>query len=413
MESNISFLLGSGFSMPENLPGVEVLNNRLGKIIETEILIHSDQKAFFLNGAEDLNKWMRGSERLFVQDFIAFYTDEVLTAGEKFDYEIFYDFYTEYLYAKGNKDTIEGFHKWFTGKFHLKNWELRDCHNTIADFNRTFSQLLAQQLFRIEFYDGNTISGHPPYDGFLNFLAQLLETNSIKVHSLNHDLFFDWMGRHHTKLFEHYCDGFSLAGSPFYGTVYDYYNVPGSQMQYSTTYRVKIPTFLRDFSQKLALYKLHGSIDMKKVYVGQPGRSINRIKHVRGVDQLVIEVYDEKSGRYIFEGIHDQVEPDYLSGKSSKLRQYGDETYYKILFEEFEKNLNSARILIVIGYGFMDPGINEYLQKYLLDLNRKMVVVDPCLAVEKLPVSGNIEIINKGIDQMRLVDFQNAMCAEI
>jgi hypothetical protein len=116
------------------------------------------------------------------------------------------------------------------------------------------------------------------------------------------------------------------------------------------------------------------------------------------VNQLVIEVYDEKSGSYIFEGIHDQVEPDYLSGKSSKIRQYEDETYYKILFEEFEKNLNAAKILIVIGYGFMDSGINEYLQKYLLDLNKKMVVVDPFITKEKLLLSGNIEIINKGID---------------
>lgn len=390
-----------------------MLNKILGRIDEKEILIHTDQKAFFLNGAEDPNRWMKGYERLFVQDFIDFYTREVLVAGEEFDYEKFYDFYAEYLYSGGNKDAIEGFHRRFVEKFEPKSWEIRDCHNTVADFNRTFNQLLAQQLFRIEYFDSSTISGHSAYNGFLNFLAQLLEFTFVKVHSLNHDIFFDWLGRHHTKLFEHFCDGFALPGSPFYGTVYDYYSVPGTQMQYSTSYRVKIPAFLQDFSKKLAFYKLHGSIDTKKVYVGQPVRSINRIKQVRGVDHLAIEVYDEKEGRYKFEGIHDQVEPDYLSGKSSKIRQYEDETYYKILFEEFQKNLEAARILFVIGYGFMDSGINDYLEKYFLTRGKKMVVVDPYLVKEKIPVTGNIEVISKGIDKMELSDFQNAAGNEL
>jgi len=409
MDSNISFLLGSGFSIPEGLPGVRALNERLGKINEKEIFIHTDQKAFFLNGAEDPNRWMKGCERLFVQEFLDFYTGEVLKHGEKFDYETFYDFYSKYLHSKGNKDIIEGFHKRFAEKFGPDSWAVRDCHNTLADFNRTFNQLLAEQLIRIQYYDNSTINAHSPYDGFINFLVQLLETNRVKVHTLNHDLFFDWLGQHHDKLFEHYCDGFSLAGSPFYGIVYDYNSAPDSRLEYSTSYRVKIPAFLEDFSKKLALYKLHGSIDMKKVYVGQPVRSINRIKQVRRVDHLAIEVFDENTGKYAFEGIHDQVEPDYLSGKSSKIRQYDDESYYKILFDEFEKNLRSAKVLIVIGYGFMDFGINEYLQRYFLDLNKKIIVVDPYLLKGNLPVSGNIEVINKGIDHMKLVDFQNAV----
>ena len=57
----------------------------------------------------------------------------------------------------------------------------------------------------------------------------------------------------------------------------------------------------------------------------------------------------------------------------------------------------------------MDFGINEYLQRYFLDLNKKIIVVDPYLLKGNLPVSGNIEVINKGIDHMKLVDFQNAV----
>jgi len=53
MDNNVSFLLGSGFSIPEKLPSAALLNERLGRINEKDIFIHTDQKAFFLNGAED------------------------------------------------------------------------------------------------------------------------------------------------------------------------------------------------------------------------------------------------------------------------------------------------------------------------------------------------------------------------
>src|SRR5687768_12615729 len=76
--ATVSFLLGSGFSIPEGLPSVSQLNNRLAKINESEILIHSDQRAIFLNGAEDPNRWQRRDERLFLQEFLEFYNDVIL-----------------------------------------------------------------------------------------------------------------------------------------------------------------------------------------------------------------------------------------------------------------------------------------------------------------------------------------------
>ena len=49
MRPNVSILVGSGFSIPEGLPCVRQLNQRLSKINESEILIHFDQSAIFLN----------------------------------------------------------------------------------------------------------------------------------------------------------------------------------------------------------------------------------------------------------------------------------------------------------------------------------------------------------------------------
>lgn len=134
-----------------------------------------------------------------------------------------------------------------------------------------------------------------------------------------------------------------------------------------------------------------------------------RIKHVRLLDQPVIEKFNSKNGRYYFEGVHDQVEPDYLSGTTNKTRYYRDEGYYNILFTEFEANLKRSNLLLVIGYGFKDPGINQYLEKFFLSAGKKMVVIDPYLLKDSVPIRGEIEIIPKGIDTMRLSDFQQAI----
>ncbi len=56
---------------------------------------------------------------------------------------------------------------------------------------------------------------------------------------------------------------------------------------------------------------------------------------------------------------------------------YEGDSYYQNLFKHFEENLKSSDLLIVIGYGFQDPGINDYLEKHFLTVGKKMVVIDP------------------------------------
>lgn len=44
---NISLLLGSGFSIPEGLPSVTFINNKLSTIKESDFYLLSDQTAGF------------------------------------------------------------------------------------------------------------------------------------------------------------------------------------------------------------------------------------------------------------------------------------------------------------------------------------------------------------------------------
>ncbi len=200
MRQNISILVGSGFSIPEEIPGVRQLNQRLSKIDESEILIHTDQRVIFLNGQNDPNRCLGRDERIFLQEFLEFYSSEVLKAGEEFHYETFYDYYFGYLASHENNEAIEGFYKRFNDKHFKGSDNQRDCYNRISDFNRSFNQLLASQLHKTKYFEDISTLNYPPYDYFIGFLRELLKTCDIKFHTLNHDLFFDWLGQHHSDL---------------------------------------------------------------------------------------------------------------------------------------------------------------------------------------------------------------------
>ena len=64
---NISFLIGSGFSVPAGYPTTTRINERLGKIDASGISIHTSGDARFLNEQADPNAdWMRVEQRKFV-----------------------------------------------------------------------------------------------------------------------------------------------------------------------------------------------------------------------------------------------------------------------------------------------------------------------------------------------------------
>ncbi len=370
---NVSFLLGSGFSIPDGLPSVGDLNARLSKVTEDEIIITSSQDAFFLNGQFDNNRFVNVDKRLFFQFFLEFYNNQVLLKGQNFHYETFYDFYSGYLHSKENADIIEDFYDSFTARYPESDFHLRDCYNRVNDFNNTFNQLLVGLLHQQKYHQEVSFSGYQNYGVFFNFIGRLLESHQVKVHSLNHDLLFDYVAQHHEKLWAAYCDGFELAGSPFYGKL-EYYNPWDRQAFPVATHYVKLPHFTNKFDKQLAFFKLHGSINTRIIHSTQVS---NRVKHAYGISEYAVERFDNENGRYSFEFAINSISPDFLSGTTTKTRSYTNGDYYPKLFEHFANNLTSATILIVVGYGFQDPGINQFLEQYYLSRGGAMYVIDP------------------------------------
>jgi len=409
MRHKISILVGSGFSIPEGLPGVRQLNQRLSKIDESEILIHTDQKAFFLNGQDDPNRWSRWDERIFLQEFLEFYSAEILKAQEEFHYETFYDYYSGYLTNKENKEAIEDFYKRFNEKHFKGSDDNRDCYNRISDFNRSYNQLLASQLHKTQYFEDISTRNYPPYDPFIGFLRELLKTSDIKFHTLNHDLFFDWLGKHHSDLWQHFADGYQLEGSPFYGTVSYDFN-PNTENRVHKTYYVKLERFVDKFDKALSLYKLHGSVFNTIVYNDQQRI---RLKDNYAISQFSMEITDEKTGEQKFVGLLDEVSPDFLSGTTNKTRFYTGDPYYKNLFAHFENNLLQSELLVVIGYGFQDNGINEYLEKHFLSRGKHMVVIDPYKPKTDLIEKYNATYIPKGVTQVSYQEYLEQIPEEL
>jgi len=412
MRQNISILVGSGFSIPEEIPGVRQLNQRLSKIDESEILIHTDQRAIFLNGQDDPNRWSREDERFFLQEFLEFYNSEVLEKGQEFHYETFYDFYSGYLANGENKESIEDFYKRFNEKYFNGADNRRDCYNRISDFNKSFNQLLASLLHKSKYFEDITTTNYIPYDPFIGFLIELLKSCDIKFHTLNHDLFFDWLARHHVHLWQHFSDGYQLEGSPFYGTVSYDFN-PGTEKKVHKTYHVKLERFIDKFDKPLSLFKLHGSVFNTIVNTNFPEQQRVRLKGNYGVSRFVMEITDQKTGQQKFENLWDEVAPDFLSGTTNKTRYYAADPYYKNLFKHFENNLSTSELLVVIGYGFQDPGINEYLEKKFLSRGKHMVVIDPYKPKTDLIDKYNSTYIPKGVTQLTYQEYLELIPAEL
>ena len=250
-----------------------------------------------------------------------FYNTEILKRTEEFHYETFYDYYSGYLTNNENIKEIESFYKRFIEK-HLKGFDnYRDCYNRISDFNRSYNQLLASQLHKKKYFEDISTLNYPPYDPFVGFLRELLKTSDIKFHTLNHDLFFDWLGQSHSDLWQHFSDGYQLEGSPFYGIVnYDFNG--GTEDKVHKTYYVKLERFIDKFDKPLSLYKLHGSVFNTIVYTPQPSQQKTRIKDNYAVSQFYMEITDPKTGEQKLELLLDEVAPDFLSGTTNKTRYY-------------------------------------------------------------------------------------------
>jgi hypothetical protein len=194
------------------------------------------------------------------------------------------------------------------------------CHDRVSCFNTSFNQLIAEKLHNKKYFENVRVNNYRHYDYFIGFLCELQKTYNVKVHTLNHDLFFDFIGRNHVDLYQHFADGFKLEGSPFYGRISCEFN-PNTAKISTKSRDVRLEQFMDKFDKPLCLFKLHGSLFNTIVYT-PPNQEPVRLKYFPAVERFKMEIADEKTGKKKLEYIRDKVDPDFLSGTKNKKKYY-------------------------------------------------------------------------------------------
>ncbi len=394
--SNISFLLGAGFSIPDGYPTTAKINERLKKINQDEIHIHTSGTAWFLNGEEDLNSWSRKEEKLFIQKFLQFYNSEIIE-GKVFHYEDFFDYYSELSRPNG----LDQKSKKFFIEFNKQSEYAFDHYNWLLNFNETFNQLLASLLL-LKWPESAqwTRPYQKNYAEFLELLDDLGQNFKVHIHSLNHDLLMERLF-HTDTLAGKIDDGFEEEGSPYYSNFIDWRKMNKSEnMEPVANYRVRIKRFTNKFSKQFCFYKLHGSID--NYVFNLDNKEFTTIKHMRGLSyhEFVKEIHNP-DGSYSYHDGHTVPYPDFLSGTSSKILSYDRQEYYKPVHEHFIENLKNSKYLIIIGYGFGDSKINEYLIKHFLsDETKTLIDIDVKKPNSDILDISNVKFIKKSISKI-------------
>ena len=122
---NISFLLGSGFSAPDNMKTVGQINGNIRDITLKDIHIHSDMTFILLSGQKKPKISTHWQDELFFVHFINFYHKNV----KVFDYEELYDYITSFGQFKKKEKEIQEFFYDFKTKIIKSNKSVDNLDN--------------------------------------------------------------------------------------------------------------------------------------------------------------------------------------------------------------------------------------------------------------------------------------------
>ncbi len=391
---HVSLIIGSGFSVPDGMKTVGQINETLTGLEEKDIYIHSDMTLILLNGQEKPEFPIhRGDERFFVQ-FIQWYISK---SNGKFNYERFYDYVTSFKRFEKHKEEIEPFFEAFKRDVLKSTSPIDGIHSYISRFSDYFNKLISSLLQSKKYYEDVGLGNYPPYDDFAFFLKELVHDEFIiHAHSLNHDLLFEHIASKHSDLFQHFTDGFSDMGSPYYGIVH-------LQQSISKSYKVRLKRYIDSYDRPIRLYKLHGSVDTYIANIANPNVDLTRVKRDWGVGEIQKEIADD-NGEFKYTEMYQSTHPDMLSGASSKALWY-KQPYYKELQTYFTSNLENSELLIIIGYGFGDDGINHTIENHYLTKGKTMIIVDIAKPSSRLIDDYKSKLIQKSLGQVSIEDW--------
>ena len=388
-KESVAFLLGAGFSIPMGYPTGSEVNKGILNFDEQPV-------AFSPAGQMTANKdetkpdfgYSNGYDRAFslCKDLIAAYSETV----DEFDYERFMDVLrSQYLYT----DYSSVFDKYIT--------ETETQYFLKGNLPEIYSQMVAHLLNDADntsWYEGMATHIGPyltgprsSYNRFIQYLSNLKKEYLVNIHTLNHDLLLESFNRSE-YINGDMSDGFDDFGSRYYGTL----RIDGRD-----SYRCRLERYTgRYYGKPIRLYKLHGSLNYVMMHRETKNGQVddNEVKFRYGMSLMDLE--RERSRKNGYDNDYFSYHADFLTGTITKISYYRSR-FYKKMFRKFKNNLIRANVLIVIGYGGKDEGINDYLLSYF-DYNRK-----PCYFIDP-GISRNTQLMALA-DKMLAVKIEKSI----
>ncbi len=373
---NISFLLGAGFSQAAELRirkrenGKEGVNDKIGTIKEkdyfvgTDKMLHKNQ-----NNNRNLNDYWSLTCNI-IHDYVA----KCKKINIEFDYESFYD----YLVLCLRMD------EYMIKKYPLLRNE--KIENTLYQITDLYMQLVAWIVLPDNantYYDYNTSK----YEYFKKWIIALQNNkNKIFVNTLNHDLLIESIFSE-----QNINDGFTLLE-----TSYQVETDENGKKEPIPFYDKE--AYLKKRSSKnINLIKLHGSFDYYK--------DSNEHKLLKCPRGAAIHWIEKRNSQSVIENYA----PQFLVGNRTKLDEY-ETPYYKDRHDIFKNILSESDVLVVVGYGWGDNGINNDINEYFK--GKLLYVVDP--KANKMSeeikdkcsfLSDRVKFLNKSIEDLTYNDF--------
>lgn len=386
---HISLLLGAGFSVPAGYPtsiqlGEKLLSlNGIGFTVDGNIVDEEESKRtqMVFNPFE--------LAFLFCKEIMGVYADN---NNGVLDYESFYDFINIGDGINGEPYLTIG-KKYTNPSFSFNYGQL--VSKLLTVFNCIISYLLKDSSGRNNYenmpYQIGTVEG---YSGFLKYLSSKKETSIINVHTLNHDLFFDYLNK--TELLAGaVSDGFDEFGSPYFGVL-------------TTGDKCILERFTNRYDSAIRLYKLHGSLDYVLFRKSTKNGYLIADNYVKIKQSTGMEPILKSRGRKMYyDEYHFAYHSDFLTGSTSKILRYDDSLMYKKLFKHFKRNLRKSEELILIGYRCKDLEINKMIKDNFEYTSKKIIIVDPFAgdAVKSFAKRCNAFIANTTLEEFSINEY--------
>ena len=355
--SKLTIILGAGFSFPAGMPLANDIRARFDRDQKEKLLqfssgewmwIDDKRKDQLANGYS----YDKLAYSYIINEIVIEYNDSV----EDFDnYEVFFAYimekfnhmdWFETIYKRAEESLIKD-KPYLVSEQHSHYLDVFKRVPYLEKLSQIINYLISDML---EITDIKIDEAFSKYKAFLDYISKFDE---VDIFTLNHDVLLEGLL---DRAGLEYSRGFTTANS---------------EIQYETE---SLSVFKNDFSKKIRIHKLHGSLDYF------------RFEHYSGQGKMLLQ----PTGRYnyfttnnyhakhyatridpktkeVLQDMNFDITPKFITG-TNKTDIIDNDIMYSQLLQNFKEASASADTVLISGYSFGDPHINEELQKHT-DLN--------------------------------------------